>query len=187
MVVSRAPRVESGFGLVEMMVTLAIAGVLLSVAVPAMQGMWAGMAAAGQAEELAGAFRFARSEALRRGVNVSVCASAEPDAADPGCSGANDWSAGWVVFQDVNGDGTLNNAERVLRVHSVLGKVAAIEGGAGVNAARFGANGIALAGAGRLLVRPKQPSGSDSYTSNHRTLCLNAQGRVGVEKGDVAC
>ena len=57
-----------------------------------------------QNNEFVGALNFARSEALKRGDSVSMCASADQAT----CSGATDWSTGWIVFNDLNGNGDLD-------------------------------------------------------------------------------
>jgi type IV fimbrial biogenesis protein FimT len=64
-----------------------------------------------QANEIVGAMMFARSEALKRGIRVSVC----PGLNDT-CSGAMDWNAGIVVFTDDTGTiGVRDSTDVVLR------------------------------------------------------------------------
>jgi type IV fimbrial biogenesis protein FimT len=65
-----------GFTLVELMVTVAVLGILAVVAVPAMTGMINNSRLRGQAEEVAAALQLARSEAVRRNQRITACASA---------------------------------------------------------------------------------------------------------------
>lgn len=90
-----------GLTIVELMVTLAVAIVMLAVGVPMFQSMQERSRATAQANRLVTAIQLARNEALSRGVPISVCAIADP-AADPlTCGNANtDWTNGWQVFED---------------------------------------------------------------------------------------
>src|SRR3569832_1392228 len=70
-----APGTTRGFTLIEQLVTLAIAVILLTVAVPNYQMFVANSRMASQANEVVGALSLARSEAVKRGTQVSVPAS----------------------------------------------------------------------------------------------------------------
>jgi type IV fimbrial biogenesis protein FimT len=83
-----------GFTLLELMVTLTVAGVLLSVGVPSFFDVIRNSRAAANANELVTALSIARSEAIRRGARVSICRSANGAA----CGGT--WQQGWIVFLD---------------------------------------------------------------------------------------
>src|SRR3569832_2509448 len=72
-----APGTTRGFTLIELLVTLAIAVILLTVAVPNYQMFVANSRMASQANEVVGALSLARSEAVKRGTQVSVCASSD--------------------------------------------------------------------------------------------------------------
>jgi type IV fimbrial biogenesis protein FimT len=93
---ARFEQSERGITVVEILVTLAIASVLIGLALPAFNGMMAQRALRSEANEFILSVQLARSEAARRGTNVSVQAR---DASDD----ANEWGAqGWCV---VLGDG----------------------------------------------------------------------------------
>ncbi|WP_019591516.1 GspH/FimT family pseudopilin [Thioalkalivibrio sp. ALE20] len=66
-------RNATGFTLIELMVTIAVAAILLTVAVPGFQSLVQNNRATTAANQLSTAFNFARSEAVTRGVEVSVC------------------------------------------------------------------------------------------------------------------
>ena len=53
----------------------------------------------------------ARSQAVFRSAEVIAC----PGAPDSGCSGGSDWSDGWIVFEDANGDQHRQEEEPLLR------------------------------------------------------------------------
>jgi type IV fimbrial biogenesis protein FimT len=111
-----------GFTLVELLVVMTIGAILVAAAVPSFQWFIATTRASNGTNALSGAFELARSEAIRRGVIVSVCRSLNPNAAPAAlaCSNAagggyavGDWASGWVMFakygagaNDVYKDGT---------------------------------------------------------------------------------
>jgi type IV fimbrial biogenesis protein FimT len=170
-----------GFTLVELMVTLAVAAILTVVAVPATQRLLAARATASQADELAESLRLARSEALRRGGVVSVCASSNVNAASPQC--AAQWLDGWVVFTDFNHDGVIDANEPIVKVASPQGALASLVEAGGLPAVSFQANGLAV-GAARFVASPKGVSEADGdFLSLQRIVTLSAQGRVKVSKG----
>jgi type IV fimbrial biogenesis protein FimT len=89
-----------GFTLLELMVTLAVAAILFSVAVPNMQAFARNNRLTAASNDLLRSFHLARTEAIKRQQNVVVCASADPTAASPVCSYGD--FTGWIVFQDTN-------------------------------------------------------------------------------------
>jgi type IV fimbrial biogenesis protein FimT len=89
----------AGFTLLELMFALAMLAVLVAMATPSYREYTRESRATGAQNDLITALNVARSEALRRGVPVSVCASTNASA----CSGASDWSKGWFVFTDASG------------------------------------------------------------------------------------
>ena len=127
-----------GFTLLELMVTILVAAILLGIGVPNFREFQRNNAIIAAANDLVSATLAARAEAVKRQVPVTLCASANPTAANPVCSptgaGAN---GGFFVFVDENGnfdpngspiitDGTdgnavLNNGETVLLARAAPG------------------------------------------------------------------
>lgn len=105
-----------GMTLLELLVTLSVSAILITVAAPSFQDMVRRTRVASETNEVLVALTLARSEALKRGARVSVCASADPEAATPSCSDSTDWSSGWIVFVDTATDESLMAIDEVLRV-----------------------------------------------------------------------
>ncbi len=88
-------RSQKGFTLIELVTTMAIAGILLGVGIPSFLTAVQNNRLSADYRELASAMNFARSEAIKRGKNVWVCARRN----DNRCAtGRNRWSNGWLVF-----------------------------------------------------------------------------------------
>ncbi len=100
-----------GFTLIELMVSLTVAGTLLITAVPALGQFIQNNRIKSQAFELFNAIHRARSEAVKRKIPVVLCRSADPTAAPPSCGGAaNTWSSGWFVFASNDGNTSFDAA-----------------------------------------------------------------------------
>ncbi len=100
---------QSGFTLLELMVTLVIIVVLLVIAVPSFQEMIASNRTSAHAQDIASAFVMARSEAIKRGTAVSIC----PSSNGTTCSGNSALDTGWIIFIDSITPGTVDNSNNV--------------------------------------------------------------------------
>ena len=78
---------DNGFTIVELMVTLAVAAILLGLATPSFRDMLANNRLTGTATQLLGSLNLARGEAIKRNGLVTVSST----------SGTSDWTAGWTV------------------------------------------------------------------------------------------
>jgi type IV fimbrial biogenesis protein FimT len=114
-------RRQSGFTLVELIITLVLAAILLTLAAPNLSSFLKRDRLVTQANELLADLALARSEAIKRGGTVIVCKSADPTATPPSCNttDADPWTTGRLVWADTNGDNTVQAAE-VLRVRQPL-------------------------------------------------------------------
>jgi len=107
---------QSGLTLVELMVTLAVAIILLAVGMPLFTGVVGSNRATTQANTFLAAFKLARSEAVKRATEVSVCSVADPAASPVNCGNQNDWANGILVFTDGGTSGTVDGADVRIRV-----------------------------------------------------------------------
>ena len=105
-----------GVTLLEALVVLALLGILVGLAAPALSDLRARHQLQGQAEGLLESLVLARSEALRRQQRVTLCALAASQTCDP----QGQWQQGWLVFVDANNTGQREAQEVVLQVHDAV-------------------------------------------------------------------
>ncbi len=104
----------AGFTLIEALIVMAIAAILLGIGVPSFRYVTRANRMSSDINGLLGDLQFARSEAIKRGLTVTVCASA--DASTSSCTNdASAWVTGWLVFSDAGTQGTFDGNDVVLR------------------------------------------------------------------------
>ena len=120
-------RIQSGFTLYELMVTLTIVGIVLMVGIPSMGEFRQNSRMVSTANDLHSSFYLARSEAARAKTFITICASADsmvPLPALPTCDVNDEFEDGWIVFVDDNLNGVIDasdgniavdNGETILR------------------------------------------------------------------------
>ena len=111
-----------GFSLIELMVVLAIAGILMLVAFPSFKDMIHGQRLKTQANDTLAAIVYAKSVALKTRSEVTICALKTNVDNQCGTSGT-EWANGWLVFIDDNGDGVVSENEGVLKSRGDYKKV----------------------------------------------------------------
>ena len=104
------PAHSSGFTLIELMITIIIAAILLSIAIPSFTDIIAANRLTTNANELVTTLNFARSEAVKRGVRITLCKSTDGSS----CVTTDDWSQGWIIFTDQNNNAAYNSGTETL-------------------------------------------------------------------------
>lgn len=87
-------RRTQGFTLIELMVTITVLGIIISLAAPSFSKMLQDNRMITLASELQGSLQMARAEAIKRRVDVVLCKS-NSGATD--CSNGTDWQGGWLM------------------------------------------------------------------------------------------
>ncbi len=109
---------QSGFTLVEVMIVLAVAGVLLALALPGFATTLRNNRLSSQTNEFIYALKFARTEAAKRGIPVTACRSTNQTTCSAGTAG---WETGWIVFAENAGNvGVLDTAAATYASGSTL-------------------------------------------------------------------
>jgi type IV fimbrial biogenesis protein FimT len=104
-------RHANGYTLVELMVVIAILGVLVAVGTPMFKYVTGSNRVSSEVNRLLGDMQFARSQAVKLGQTVTVCASSDGVT----CSNVG-WQNGWIVFLDMNSNQTVDANETIIRV-----------------------------------------------------------------------
>ncbi len=108
-------RIASGFTILELLVTMAVAGILVSIAAPSFHDIVQQSKQDSRVMELNSMLNFARSEAIKRSSRVSVCAR------DSDTMCGTDWNKGWLVFLDNADDaGVVEALEPILKSSKAL-------------------------------------------------------------------
>lgn len=110
-----------GFTLVELMVTIAVLVVAMSIVAPSLASFAANNQVVTAKSTFGSALTYARTEAARRGQTVIV------QAISGGGSG-NAYGAGWELYVDTDGDGSVGNGDELLRRYSALNSKIKLDG-----------------------------------------------------------
>jgi type IV fimbrial biogenesis protein FimT len=130
-------RRAAGFALTELLAVLAIAGVLLAAGVPSLIDLIRTQQLKTASGDLFAAIGLARAQALARGDIVTLL---------PRGAGGADWTRGWTVFVDRDGDRQPGPGDTILAEHGPLAPGVAADFSFSSQAAPFY---IAYNGAGR--------------------------------------
>lgn len=123
---------QNGFTLLELMITLSVAAILLTVAVPSFTTMIKNNRIAVQTNDLLADLALARGEAAKRGVRVGICISSNGTS----CTGTN-WALGRLIFTDGGTAGSIDGTDEILRVTSALQGTSVLASAGFTNAAYF--------------------------------------------------
>ena len=168
------PSRQSGFTLIELMVTLGILAIVLSVGVPSYRGLVMDNRMASQANLFATSIKLARSNAVRFQRNATVCASANFDAAVPTCSASTDWSDGWIVWVDKDRDAA-TDANEIISVFGPVHQASELKS-TSANRFTYDGRGFAATAAGALTL-------CDNRTGEMgRVIKVNATGRTNIAR-----
>ncbi len=108
-------RKQLGFTLLELMVSMALMVILISIGVPNFTSFIKDNRLRAVTNSFVMDVNFARSEAIKRGTQVFLCRSADPQASTPSCGGSsNDWSTGWLLFASEDSNSVYDSGTDIL-------------------------------------------------------------------------
>jgi type IV fimbrial biogenesis protein FimT len=159
-------RNSSGFTLIELMVAIAILGILAGIGIPAFQNMTLNNRITTTTNGLLGVLQLARSEAVTKRLAITVCPSTDQAT----CTAGTPWSDGIVVLEGANILRTLPAASGSVEILSAI-------------------NQLTYQTTGRLSSADPQFSIQDErgVGSTSREICINLIGQVTSARGDVGC
>jgi type IV fimbrial biogenesis protein FimT len=107
-------RRNAGFTMTEFVIVMVIVAILAAIAIPSYKYVTSANRMSAEVNLLLGDMQFARSEAIKQGMPITVCIA---NSTGTGClgSGTITWQSGWIVFTDTNSDQVVGPGEVILR------------------------------------------------------------------------
>ncbi len=145
---------QQGFTLIELMVALALVAILVTIGIPGFNNIIRDNRLVTGTNDLVTSMSLARSEAIRRGVPVTVCASNT----GTDCT-VSTWNQGWIVFTDQGTADTVDGTDTILRVQQALS--------GDVQIAVGGATQVSYSATGFLAAAGPDEDGSGLFAAAH--------------------
>ena len=130
-----------GYTLLELLITISVMSIVMAITVPGAREAIEQNTLTRDINELIFALNFARSEAVKRGLTVTLCKSNDGSS----CGGTGvEWENGWVVFVNEDNDtpAVIDAGETILRISNGLDANRSLRGsGVAVSSVSFNATG----------------------------------------------
>jgi type IV fimbrial biogenesis protein FimT len=170
------PRDRSGgFTMTELLIAITIVGILFAIGVPSYQNVTSSNRVSTEINGLLYDMQYARSEAIKQGTPVTICASWDGVT----CLGWVWWGAGWIVFEDRNGNQVVDPGEAVLRSQPALRNNDSLWPDNWVYAVTFNREGYALGMPGTVTLHLHDGTWNNSFT---RCLQISLVGQLQTER-----
>ena len=107
-------RPSAGFTLLELITVMGVVAILATIGVPSFKYVTSSSRVSSEVNALLRDLQYARSEAIRQGLQISVCVSSNGTS----CTGGTAWQQGWLVFTDSGTQGIIDGTDAVLRMQN---------------------------------------------------------------------
>jgi len=164
-----------GFTLVEMLVTVLLLSLLMSMAVPSFREATLSSQLTSFANDFVASTVLSRSEAIKRNSQVTLCATTcATSATTCTCATSGGWEQGWVVLADIDLDGSIDD---VVSRHAALKTGLKMTDASNTRSMTFEPSGVGSTQVTMTLCR-----NSPSAGTNERVITVSATGRASVSK-----
>lgn len=180
-------KVPHGFTTIELMVTMAVLAVLAALAAPSFTPLIDRWRVRQVAEQLQTALYYARSEAIKRGGNVSLQKLKNTTNGCQNATTTEEWGCGWIAFIDLDNNGTWKSTSPIEpKLHELpldgVVNVMRKPAGNSIKIDRYG-----MANGNNTLSFVLSPASSGVTSPSVTTLCIAAGGRIRILQGEVEC
>jgi type IV fimbrial biogenesis protein FimT len=183
---------QKAFTLIELLTVISIIAIVTTIALPSFQSLIFTTRISSYTSTLQSALLLTRSEAVKRGINVTICRSENASSGNPSCATTNSnplantgWASGWIIFTDPNNNGIYEPgnvpAETLIAVQDQL--IQRIEDGSIIpnrtlKFISYGSTGQTFGTFVRFAInRPD----ADPNIDHDRFICIAAGGRARVD------
>ncbi|HND49852.1 MAG TPA: GspH/FimT family pseudopilin [Anaerolineales bacterium] len=173
-------QIPRGVTLIELLVTLSVLSILLTIGVPSFNQFSTSSRLNSYSNTLFSHMALARSEAIKRNSRVVVCKSSD----GLSCTNSGNWSQGWVVFVDLDNNANISGGEQILTTMTSLPSGYSFSGNANVSGyVSYDGQGITklITGAfqsGTITLCPKPPAEG----GNGRNIVISSSGRLRIAR-----
>jgi type IV fimbrial biogenesis protein FimT len=170
---------QRGFTLTELLVALAIAGILAMIGAPAMGSLLAHVEDANTEAAVAAGLRHARTAAVMRNTRILVCPSNDGQHCQPD----DDWRKGWIIARDADHDGQPDADTTLVAVQAAMPAGTGIITSTGRKRLTFHPDGSAAgSNASFTICHARQHAGIAVVVSNSGRVRLDTADREHLQK-----
>ena len=170
---------QNGFTLIELMAAIVLLSVMAVVAIPAMGNLFQNNTLIAFTNSFTSSIALARSEAIKRNLQVSMCALND---AGTNCGANGEWEDGWTVWVDTDNDNSVDAAELVIYTTDNLPTGYTLRSTTGIysNLIVFNQDGVSSGDGGVSGNDNMRVCDAGGDANLNRSINLNAVGRAYV-------